>query len=286
MRPAQWLKNLFIFIPLVFSQNLFQAPLLLRTIYGFLLFCLLSGCVYLLNDLIDLERDRVHPLKSKRPLASGRLGVPQARAALVIFLAGALVASFWLGLAFFGIACGYLVLHVSYSLFLKRVVILDVFVVAAGFVLRVIGGAAVISVEVSGWLLVCTLLLALFLVLGKRRHELVLLNENAQNHRESLGQYSPYLIDQMMAVITASILVTYSIYTMWGETTARFGTRLGTPILAFTIPFVLYGIFRYLYLIHRRQVGGNPEVLLLTDKPLLVAVALWLVAVVAFIYLL
>jgi 4-hydroxybenzoate polyprenyltransferase len=275
LRPKQWPKNLAIFVGILFSQNILNLPLLAKTIIAFLIFCLLSGAVYILNDITDLEKDRRHPVKSQRPLASGRLRVSHAIFIFVVIIAFALGLSYYVSLSFFLVAVAYFLLQLAYSFSLKRIVILDVFAIAAGFVLRVVAGTVVINVEFSSWLLICTILLALFLGLSKRRHELVVLGEEAQNHRTVLAEYSPYLLDQMISVVTASTLVAYCLYTMSEETIAKFGTRN----LIFTIPFVLYGIFRYLYLIHQKGKGGSPENILLNDKPLLVAIFLWIITV-------
>jgi 4-hydroxybenzoate polyprenyltransferase len=274
MRPQQWIKNLFIFAPLIFSQNILNRPLLLKTITAFAAFCLVSSAHYIFNDLRDLEEDRRHPLKSKRPLASGRLKKGPAIAGLVVIGAAGLVLAAWIGLPFLLVAAGYLVLQTVYSMWLKHVVILDVFVIAAGFLMRVVAGGLAIRVEISSWLLICTILLSLFLAMGKRRYELVLLDKDAASHRPILREYNTYLLDQMISVVTASTLVAYCLYTISAETVAKFGTRN----LIFTVPFVLYGIFRYLYLIHQKAGGGTPEALIIRDKPLLLDVFLWIVA--------
>lgn len=280
MRPKQWTKNLFVFAGIIFSQNLFNFPLLLKTVLAFFVFCLLSGSIYVMNDIADLNEDRHHPLKSQRPLASGRLKVSYAVWVLIFISLFSLGISFRLSPLFFLVALAYFMLQLAYSLVLKHMVILDVFVVAIGFVLRVIGGAIVIDVPISPWLIVCTILLALFLSLSKRRHELVLLNEEAKNHRKILAEYSPYLLDQMISVVTASTVIAYCFYTLSEETVKKFGTKN----LVFTIPFVLYGIFRYLYLIHKKKVGGNPETVFINDRPLLIAVILWVITVGIILY--
>lgn len=275
LRPKQWSKNLFIFAGILFSQNIFNLTVLSKVIFAFLIFCLLSGAVYILNDITDLEKDRLHPVKSQRPLASGRLQVSHAVLALTILIVFSLGLSYHLSFPFFLVALAYFLLQLAYSFSLKRIVILDVFAVAGGLVFRVVAGTVVINVEISSWLLICTILLALFLGLSKRRHELVILGEGAQNHRTVLAEYSPYLLDQMISIVTASTVVAYCLYTMSEETIEKFGTRN----LIFTIPFVLYGIFRYLYLIHQKGEGGSPENILLNDKPLLVAIFLWIITV-------
>jgi len=272
LRPKQWLKNLFIFAPLIFSQNVLQWPLLQRTLLGFLAFCLLSGAVYVFNDLRDLEEDKHHPLKSRRPLASGRLKKSQAWIAFILIGAGSLALSYALTPKFFAAALVYFILQTAYSLGLKHIVILELFIIAAGFVLRVVAGGLIIDVSLSPWLLICTFLLALFLAMSKRRHELVLLEDDAQAHRPILKEYSPLLLDQMISVVTASTVVAYCLYTISDETVAKFGTTN----LIFTVPFVIYGIFRYLYLVHQKNLGGSPEALILKDRPLLMTLILWI----------
>jgi 4-hydroxybenzoate polyprenyltransferase len=280
LRPNQWTKNLFVFGALVFAQKLNDPHAVLRATAAFVVFCALSGAVYLVNDVLDREQDQRHPLKAMRPIASGAVDPKTALVIALALAASALVAASRFGLPFFATACAYLGLLWAYSAYLKHFVILDVLTIAAGFTLRAVAGGAAISVPVSHWLLVCTSLLALFLALSKRRHELVLLAEEAPDHRPSLDQYTPYLLDQMIAVVTASTLIAYAFYTISPETTEKFGTDL----LSLTIPFPLYGIFRYLYLVHRRDLGGSPAELLLNDRPLLVCVALWAFAVVLIIY--
>lgn len=280
LRPHQWTKNLVVFAAVGLSKHLFELQPLLRSLLAFVLFCGLSGTVYLLNDVADVERDRLHPLKRLRPIASGV--VPLRLAALLAVVLGGLClgASWLLGRGFVACAAAYLGLNVLYSFRLKEVVIVDVLSVSLGFVLRAVAGALAIPVVISDWLLLCTILLALFLTLAKRRHELVTLSDTAADHRRILAEYSPYLLDQMIAVVTASCLMAYSFYTTAQETKDKFHTDK----LALTIPFVLYGIFRYLYLVHRKEKGGSPTDVLLTDRPLLAAVALWAVAIVIIVY--
>jgi len=280
MRPKQWTKNIFIFAGILFSQNLFCAPLLLKSILAFLIFCVLSGAAYLLNDVADLKEDRNHPLKAKRPLASGRLKTSHALGAFALLSLLSLVSSWGLDFSFFLIALGYFSLQITYSFFLKHRVIIDAISVALGFVLRVVAGAVVIDVTISSWLIVCTILLALFLALSKRRHELIVLNEEARSHRIILREYTPYLLDQMISVVTASTLVAYCLYTISDTTIEKFGTKN----LVLTVPFVLYGIFRYLYLIHRKEAGGSPENTFITDKPLLFDIFLWVMVVGIILY--
>ncbi len=280
-RPKQWIKNFFIFAPLIFSQNLFEISLLIKSITAFAAFCLLSSSLYILNDISDLEEDKHHPLKSKRPLASGQINKSQAWIAFSVLLALSIAISFlFLNQNFMFAALIYVILQFSYSFGLKHVIILDVFIIAAGFIIRVIAGGFAINVQISHWLLICTLLLALFLALSKRRHEIILLGEEAVNHRPILKEYSPYLLDQMIAVVTASTVIAYCLYTISEETVSKFGSTA----LIYTLPFVLYGIFRYLYLIHQRAQGGTPEALIIKDKPLLIDVFLWIASAVLILY--
>ncbi len=280
VRPGQWTKNLLVFAGLLFGMRLFDVHALASAFAAFVIFCALSGVVYLINDVADRETDRRHPLKAQRPIASGQLPVTTAVAAAGVLGAAAMASAFGVGPRFAAVAATYLALQLLYSGPLKHVVIIDVLSIAIGFVLRAVAGAVAVNVEISHWLLVCTILLALFMALAKRRHEIVLLADGATHHRPILGEYSPYLLYQMIAVVTASTLMAYVFFTISPETQARFGT----PWLGLTIPFPLYGIFRYLYLVHRRDGGGSPADLLLTDRPLLLCVALWALTVALIIY--
>lgn len=280
LRPKQWSKNLLLFAGLVFSKSLFQVSLLLKATVGFVLFCLLSGAVYVLNDLLDLEQDKTHPIKSRRPLASGKLSVSLAVGVVVVLMGVGLSSSFLISSDFGWIAVAYIFLMLGYTFILKHVVILDIIIIAIGFVLRAVAGAAVIGVSISSWLLVCTTFLALFLGFSKRRHELILLGEDAKNHRRILSEYSPYLLDQMVSVVTASTVMAYALYTTATETVEKFGTRN----LIFTLPFVLFGIFRYLYLIHQKNMGGSPELIIVRDKPMILNILLYLLTAGFIIY--
>jgi 4-hydroxybenzoate polyprenyltransferase len=280
LRPEQWTKNLVLFAALAFSKHLFETGPLLRALLGFGLFCGLSGAVYLLNDVADRERDRMHPLKRLRPVASGALPPRTAVGLAALIGLACLALSFVLGLPFAACALLYLALNLLYSFSLKEVVILDVLAISMGFVLRAVAGAMAIGVLISEWLLICTILLALFLTLSKRRHELTSLSDSATDHRPTLQEYSPYLLDQMIAVVTPSCVMAYAFYTLAQETRDKFQTDR----LAWTIPFVLYGIFRYLYLVHRKEQGGSPTDMLLADRPLLIDVFLWAAAVVLIVY--
>ena len=280
LRPDQWTKNLIVFAALIFARRLFDPAALALATAAFLIFCLLSGTVYLINDVSDRDADRQHPLKRKRPIASGKLPVSTALIAAGVLGVSALTAAFWLRPMFGVTAVAYLVLFTLYTYALKHVVILDVMSIAIGFVLRAVAGGLVIGVPISDWLLVCTILLALFLGLAKRRHEITLLTAGAKGHRPILEEYDPYLLDQMIAVVAAATLVAYIIYCASPETHLYFGTDL----LVLTTPFPIYGLFRYLYLVHRKQGGGSPSEMLLLDRPLLSCVALWGLAVVVIVY--
>ena len=280
LRPEQWTKNLIIFAALLFGERLLDPAAIAYAAGAFAIFCILSGVVYLINDVADRDADRGHPVKMRRPIASGALSVGTALGAAAALGGVALAAAFWVRLPFGILAAAYLGLLALYSGPLKHVVIIDVLTIAIGFVLRAAAGAVAISVPISPWLYVLTILLALFLALSKRRHELVLLADRATGHRRILEEYSPYLLDQMIAVVTASTLVGYAIYTVSPDTIQKFGTNL----LGLTLPFPLYGIFRYLYLVHQKEGGGSPSEMLLNDRPLLVCVALWAVTVALIIH--
>lgn len=280
MRPRQWTKNVFVFAGLIFGNELGNADSRHLALAAFGIFCLLSSTVYLINDIKDREADRLHPIKSRRPIASGALPVGTASIAALILGAVALTAAFLISTAFGLIAVAYVGLLSAYSFSIKHVVILDVLTLAGGFVLRAAGGAVAVRVEFSHWLLLLMLLGALFLAMSKRRAELIALADDAGAHRPSLNEYSPYLLDQMIGVVTASTLLAYAFYTINPETVAKFHTDK----LLWTVPFPLYGIFRYLYLVHQRAGGGNPSETLFEDRPILICVALWGVAVVAILY--
>jgi 4-hydroxybenzoate polyprenyltransferase len=280
LRPSQWIKNLLVFAGLIFGEKLGDPVSVGRASLAFVVFCLLSSAIYLINDVLDRDADRRHPVKSRRPIASGAISPATALTTATILLVLSLAGAFAINLAFGLVASSYVVLQALYSLSLKHVVILDVITLAGGFVLRAYGGAVAINVAFSHWLLLLTLLLALFLGLSKRRAELSTLADEARDHRRSLAHYSPYLLDQMIGVVTASTLLAYAFYTISPETVQKFHTDR----LLLTVPFPLYGIFRYLYLVHQRDGGGNPSEMLLTDVPLLVCVALWAAAVIVILY--
>lgn len=280
LRPHQWTKNLLVFAALLFSKHLFEAEPFLRTFLAFVAFCGLAGAVYLWNDVADIERDRLHPKKKLRPLAAGELSIRTATLGAITLVVLALSLSFWLDPRLGLCAASYLGLNLAYSFGLKHVVILDVLSISLGFVLRALAGGYAIDVPVTEWLLVLALLLALFLALAKRRHEITSLSEQASSHRAILAEYSPYLIDQMTSVVTASVVTAYAFYTLSPETVHKFGTAK----LSWTLPLVLYGIFRYLYLVHQKERGDSPTDMLLTDRPLLATVALWVALVIAIVY--
>lgn len=281
MRPRQWPKNVFVFAALVFDEKLFQPALLAKTTAAFVLFCLLSSVVYLTNDLVDMEKDRQHPTKRLRPLASGRLQPSAAIAAAVAIPLISLPLSFALDPLFGLIALGYLLTMTAYSFVLKEIVIVDVLTVAAGFLLRVAAGVAVIHAErFSPWLYICMTLLAIFIGIARRRHELLLLEGNATEHRAILGEYNLRLLDEMITLVTAATMIAYSLYTFSAPNLPP------NHAMMLTIPFVLYGMFRYLYLIHVRHEGGTPEELVFKDRPLFLAVALWGLTVVVIMYIL
>ena len=280
LRPTQWSKNLVVFAALIFAKHLFNRADVLLVSLGFITFCLVASAAYVMNDLRDCERDRQHPLKSLRPLPAGRVRRSTARVLATALLASGTVLAVALGPGFCSLVGLYFVLQIAYTFWLKDIVILDVMAIAAGFVIRAAAGGVVIAVPVSPWLIICTFLLALFLGFSKRRHELILLEGRATDHRATLKEYSPYFLDQMIAVVTASTVVAYAIWTVSPE----IREKLGTEKLYLTIPLVLFGIFRYLYLVHQREEGGNPTQLLLSDRPLLLDVLLWIVTAAVLLY--
>lgn len=275
LRPVQWVKNLIVFAGLIFARHFDNTDDILRAIGVFGVFCALASAIYLFNDIRDRESDRSHPQKRTRPIASGELAVGFAAVTAIVLSAIGLGSAWLLGKAVFVTVSAYVLLNISYSMGLKRIALVDVMIVAMGFVLRAVAGAEVIDVGISPWLVVCTLLLALFLGFGKRRWELVALGGEATSHRAALSGYTTHLLDQLIAVTTASTVVAYSLYTLAPETQAKFGTDQ----LIWTLPFVLFGVFRYLWLIHGAQQGGNPTSALLRDWPIVVTALAWLVAV-------
>ena len=285
LRPRQWTKNLLLFAGVLFSQQAGHPELLLRAAAGFLTFSLLAGAVYLLNDLRDIEQDRLHPKKRERPIASGRLSPRVAWVAAAVLLVIVWELSTWLGLPFLIVAAAYLVMNFAYSHGLRDQVLLDVFFIALGFVLRAIAGVELLrplspATTLSPWLLVCTFFGALFLALAKRRRELANAGEDAGRRRTVLQHYTPALLDGLLIVSAASSIMSYALYTIWPATVAKFNTEA----LLYTVPFVTYGIFRYLYLVRASGSTEDPSQVLLTDRPLIVCVALYLVTVVLILY--
>ncbi len=272
LRPHQWIKNGFVLLPLVFAKQLFHLESLLRGLAAAVLFCTLAGATYVINDLADLEADQAHPAKKRRPLASGALSTRAAKWMAVVLIGLALLWGCILGRDFLYVLLIYLLVQLGYNFKLKEVVILDIFCVSAGFFLRIVGGGVAVNVTISNWLIICTISIAMFLTLGKRRSELTLLgSETARLHRKVFASYSPHFLDQMINIITAITLLSYMLYCISPETIAKFHTTH----LIYSFPFVLYGIFRYLYLIYQRQQGDSPGRVLISDRPLLLSVLLW-----------
>ncbi len=273
MRPKQWYKNLVIFIGIAFSLNLLNINLWLIIISAFFIFCLLSGSIYLINDVLDIEKDRKHPKKRERPLPSGKLKSYQAIIAATTFTLIALAGSYIINLPFFIISLAFFLLIMLYSLYLKNFIIVDIMIISTGFVMRAVAGALAISVIVSPWLIICAFLLALFLALGKRRHELFLLGDKVNEHRQSLDSFSTEMLDQMIIITTSTLIMSYSLYTFF----------TGKLLMMVTIPFAFYGIFRYLFLIHSKNMGGEPE-MIFKDKGMVLSIVLWALVVFLVLY--
>ena len=278
LRPKQWTKNLLVFAGLVFTYNLTNWPMLASTLMAFAVFCALSSTGYIWNDIRDVESDRLHPVKKLRPIASGTLAVGVAAPLGVVLGAIGLAVAFSLRPSFGLVAAAYVVLTAVYSLWLKNLVLIDIFAISAGFVLRAVGGAVVIGVPVSPWLYVCTVLVSLFLALGKRRNELEMLEDGARDHRKNLQQYSLELLDHLILIVASAMIMAYSLYTFSAENLPPDHSMM------LTIPLVLYGMFRYLYLIRVKGQGGAPEDLLLTDPGLLGAAVGWVLLSVGILY--
>jgi 4-hydroxybenzoate polyprenyltransferase len=280
MRPRQWTKNVFIFAALVFDKQLIILSSVLRTLAGFALFCLISSAVYVFNDLSDIEADRQHPEKKNRPIPSGQLPVGPAWAGGILLVIISVGLGFLLAPAFAAVLAGYFLLNLAYSRWLKHILILDVLILATGFVLRVVAGVALIHVvRFSPWLYVVMTLLSLYLGFGKRRAELALLTDEAASHRKVLHGYTIPLLDQYIMIVSGTTIVAYSFYTFSAPNVPA------NHSMMLTIPFVVYAIFRYLYLVQVGQAGGAPEEILLTDRPFQVGLALWAVVVLAVFYL-
>uniref|UniRef100_UPI00403F52C9 decaprenyl-phosphate phosphoribosyltransferase n=1 Tax=Paenibacillus sp. FSL R5-0623 TaxID=2921651 RepID=UPI00403F52C9 len=271
LRPKQWTKNLLLFAALLFSFEEIRTETILATLLGFILFSLVAGCVYILNDFVDRDRDRQHPVKKYRPMASGQVNPSHALLFGIILLILSVGTAFMMN-PLFGVLCiVYFLLNVSYSFVLKHLVILDMMTIAAGFVLRAIAGGVLIHVPFTPWFLICTMLLSLFLAIGKRRNELTLLEGNTGSHRKVLDNYSITLLDQFNTIVTTATIISYSLFTFTSDRTIH---------LMWTIPLVIYGMFRYLYLIHMKNQGGSPDRVLFEDKPILITVMLYVISVV------
>jgi 4-hydroxybenzoate polyprenyltransferase len=281
MRIKQWTKNIFVLAPLLFSMHLFETRFLFRSVAGFFLFSLIASSIYILNDIVDADVDRSHPVKKTRPIASGALSTRFAAWSVGVLFVISIGPSLYLGQNFAFILIGYFALNVVYSYVLKRAVIIDVMTIAASFVLRIVAGAIIIDVPISEWLLICTSLLALFLGFSKRRHEITILELDAHVHRPVLLEYSTYFLDQMISLVTASTLICYILYTVDDDTVEKFGSKA----LLYTAPFVLYGLFRYYYLVHQKKTGGDPASEFLSDIPLLANMVLWAGTVFIILYL-
>ncbi len=274
MRPQQWYKNLILFASIIFSLNILNVEMWFTVIFAFIIFCMLSGSEYIINDIIDIESDRKHPVKCKRPLASGKLKRTYTLVFAAMLIIGAVTGSYLINIPFLIISISYLLLILFYSLYLKHLIIVDLLVISIGFVMRAIAGGIAINVRISPWLIVCTFLLALFLALGKRRHELNLLGNNAGNHRKNLAEYSNEMLDQMISITTGALIISYSLYTFFVE----------NYFMMLTIPVIIYGLFRYLFLIHSKNYGGEPE-MLFKDKGMLLCMILWGILAVGVLYI-
>ena len=281
-RPTQWLKNFVVLAALVFAGEIVNKDKSITALIAFSVFCLLSSGMYILNDLIDKEKDKQHPLKKFRPIAAGTINPSIAITVCIILILISLAAAWNINMPFFYFALSFVIFNLLYSTILKEIVIVDVMSIAVSFVIRAYAGAFAISVPASKWLIINTLLLALFLGFGKRRHEIILLEDAASNHRKILDKYSPYLLDQLIGVVTPAVVVMYMLYSFSPEVS----NKLGTENLFLTVPFVVYGIFRYLYLIHQEEKGGSPTKVLITDYPILATVVLWILTVILVLYLL
>jgi len=275
MRPKQWLKNFFVFAAIIFSGKFEDKYILLLNLGVFALFCLVSSAVYVLNDLVDVEKDKQHPEKKNRPIASGKVSKIQAIVLEVGILCIVLAGSYLVNFRIAFVLIGYYLMNVLYSFKLKNIVIIDVMIITFGFVLRVISGGVATNVQLSSWLILCTILISLFIALNKRRSEIVTLKDNSSSHRKILEEYSVELIDNMLTIVTPSILITYCLYT-FSSTQSR--------TMMITIPFVLYGIFRYQYLVSKKNVGGKPEDVFQKDLPFLINVLLWAASIIIIIY--
>ncbi len=275
MRPKQWLKNLFVLAALIFSGKFQNGHILLLNLYVFILFSLISSAVYILNDLVDVEKDKNHPQKQYRPIASGKVSKSQALVLELILVCVVLFTSYSINSKLLFVLLAYYIMNILYSFILKNIVIVDVMIITMGFVLRVISGSIVTNVQLSPWLILCTILISLFLALNKRRSEIVTLKDKRGSHRKILEEYSVELIDNMLTIVTPSILITYCLYTF---------SSIQSRTMMITIPFVLYGIFRYQYLVAKKNVGGKPEDVFQNDLPFLIDIVLWGISIIVIIY--
>ena len=275
LRPKQWTKNILVFAALLFTVDSISVETILETVAAFMLFSLVSGCVYILNDYFDIESDRLHPTKRFRPMASGELSPRVAIVFGTLLLTGSLFTAYLFNMAFMLVLLVYFLLNIAYSVYLKHVVIVDVMTIATGFVLRAIGGGLIIEVDFTSWFLLTVMLLALFLAISKRRHEVYLLEEDKSSHRKVLDHYSLPFLDQLIGIVTTSTIITYSLFTFTSDHSIH---------LMWTIPLVIYGIFRYLYLVHVQKSGGEPDRVLVEDKPILITVLLYALSVFVILY--
>ena len=273
MRPKQWYKNLILFVGIVFSHNLFSFSMWFAVISAFTIFCMLSGGNYVINDVLDIERDKKHPTKRKRPIASGKVKKSYAILFASILIILALSGSYLINSPFFVVSIVFFLLHNAYTLFLKHIILVDVLIISTNFVIRAIAGCVAISVLISPWLIICAFLLALFLALGKRRHELVLLGEEAKTHRKILQDYSTEMLEQMICITSGALIISYSLYTFLAD----------NIYMMLTIPFAVYGLFRYLFLVHAKNFGGETE-MIFKDKGMLLSMILWAALVVLILY--
>jgi len=251
MRPKQWYKNFVLFAGIIYSVNLFHIYMWITVFFSFIIFCMLSGSEYIINDIMDKERDRIHPKKCNRPIASGKLRISHALIFVAFMLSAALVGAYLINTQFLEISLAYFILIIFYSSFLKHIAIVDVLTISVGFVLRAIAGCVAIRVSVSSWLIMCAFLVALFLALGKRRHELILLENGATSHQKVLNNFSTEMLEKMTTIATSTLIMSYSLYTFLTNNTW----------MMLTIPIIIYGIFRYILLVHSKNVGGEPEIL-------------------------
>jgi len=280
IRVKHWVKNGFVFAPLIFSFHLFERNYCLITLQAFFAFCFLSSIVYIINDIADIEQDKNHPVKKNRPLPSGRISTSSALLILFVLFALLLITVYGLNEKFILALITYFVVNLLYSFKLKQVVLIDIFIIAFGFMIRIIAGGWVINVHISSWLILCTLFLSLFLAITKRRSELAVLENGSNMTRKVLDDYSIEFADQMATIVAAGAVISYALYTVSERTLETFHTEN----LIFTTPFVVYGIFRYLYLVHKKQMGENPTQILTTDLPLIINIFLWLLSSILIIY--